>query len=76
MALKSNKKTEEEELPFPIEQVTETEQTSFEELEWEAEFEDDELPTKFLTISGKEQDYDPTWEKMSMRDLDVGDEFE
>ena len=72
MALK-NKKTEEE-LPFPIE--TETEQTSFDELEWEAEYIDEETPKQFLTISGKVSEYEPTWEKYGMADLDVGDEFE
>ncbi|WP_405304806.1 hypothetical protein [Methanobrevibacter sp.] len=53
-----------------------TEETSFEELEWEAEFVDDETQKQFFTISGKEQDYEPTWEKINFRDLDVGDEFE
>ena len=71
MALKSNKKTEEEELPFPIEQVTETEQISFEDLEYEAEYQE-----AYTTISGKEQAYEPTWERMTISDLDVGDEFE
>ena len=78
MALKNKTKKAEEELPFPIEGVTETEQTNFDDLEWEAEFVDDEdLETKkFYTISGKEQQYEPTWEKYTRRDLDVGDEVE
>ena len=77
MALK-NKKTQNEELPFPIDGVNESEQISFDDIEWEAEFVDeDQLETKkFYTISGKESDYEPTWEKMSIRELDVGDEFE
>ena len=56
----------------------ENEQLSFDDLEFEAEFvEDEELETKkFYTISGKESWYEPTWEKYGMADLDVGDEFE
>lgn len=73
MALKSKSTIPEE----SIEKVTET-QVSFDDLEFEAEFVDDEdLETKkFYTISGKESWYEPTWEKMSIRELDVGDEFE
>ena len=54
------------------------EQISFDDLEFEAEYVDEEqLETKkFYTISGKEQQYEPTWEKMNIRELDVGDEFE
>ena len=78
MALKS-KKTEEE-LPFDVDIVDEqtTEQISWDDLEFEAEFVDeDELETKkFYTISGKESHYEPTWEKFGMSDLTVGDEFE
>ena len=56
---------------------TENEQVSFDDLEFEAEFVDEEKTVqKFYTISGKESDYEPTWEKMSIRELDVGDEFE
>ena len=80
MALK-NKKATEEELPFPIEGIDEeptTEQISFDDIECEAEYVDeDQLETKkFFTISGKESEYEPTWEKFGMADLDVGDEFE
>ena len=69
MALKS--KTE-------IEEQTVTEQVSFDEIEYEAEFVDeDELETKkFYTISGKESWYEPTWEKYGIQDLDVGAEME
>ena len=62
--------------------TTETEQISFDDLEYEAEYlTDEELeelnkPTTYLTISGKEQDYDPDWTKYGMRDLEVGDEAE
>ena len=54
------------------------EQVSFEDLEFEAEYvDDDELSNKkFFTISGKESQYEPTWERYGMNDLDVGDEFE
>ena len=73
-----SKKTNEEELPFPIEEVNETEQISFDDLEFEAEYVDEEeLETKkFYTISGKESQYEPDWEKFGIQDLDVGDEFE
>lgn len=76
MALKSKK---EEELPFPVtEETTTTQQISFDDLEFEAEYVDeDEIESKkFYTISGKESQYEPTWEKYSINDLDVGDEFE
>ena len=79
MALR-NKKATEEELPFPIdtEETTQTEQISFDDIECEAEYVDeDQLETKkYYTISGKESEYEPTWEKFGMADLDVGDEFE
>ncbi len=72
-----SKKTTEEELPFPIE-TEQTEQTHFDDLEWEAEYidEDQQETKKFYTISGKESWYEPTWERFGMNDLDVGDEFE
>jgi hypothetical protein len=70
-----NKNTEE--LPFEVEQTT-TAQISFDDIEFEAEYVDeDQLETKkFYTISGKEQMYEPDWEKFSIRELDVGDTFE
>ena len=77
MALKS-KKTEEE-LPFPIEtEEKKAEQVSFDDLEFEAEYVDEEQieTKKFYTISGKESWYEPTWEKYRMSDMDVGDEME
>ena len=50
---------------------------SFDDLEFEAVFVDEETTTpKFLTISGKESWYEPTWEKYNIHDLDIGDEFE
>ena len=75
MALKNNQ----EELPFPVEPVEEPqEQISFDDLEFEAEFVDEEeiKPQKFYTISGKESQYEPTWDKYGMGDLDVGVEME
>ena len=70
-----SKQNKDEEIPFPI---NETEQTSFDDLEWEADYidEDQQETKKFYTISGKESWYEPTWEKYGMNDLDVGDEFE
>ena len=54
------------------------EQVSFDELEFEAEFiEDEQMEVKkFYTISGKESWYEPTWEKYGMADLEGGDKFE
>ena len=70
MALKS--KTEE-----IIEEPT-VEQVSFDDLEFEAEYVDEEELSvkKYYTISGKESWYEPEWEKMKASDLEVGDEFE
>lgn len=76
MALSSKSK---ENVPVePIEEVKKEAQVSFDDLEFEAEYVDeDELETKkFYTISGKESWYEPKWEKYTMADLDVGDEFE
>ena len=78
MALKTKahvpQDTVEEVTNEPIEQK----EITFDDLEFEAEYVDeDQLETKkFYTISGKEQQYEPTWEKMNIRELDVGDEFE
>ena len=83
MALKSKQNKEEEELPFPVnteEEPTQT-QVTFDDLEFEAEVmteeevEKAENPTQYYTISGKVQQYEPTWEKYGIQDLDVGDEF-
>lgn len=54
------------------------EQVSFDDLEFEAEYVDEEELSvkKYYTISGKESWYEPEWEKMKATDLDVGDEFE
>lgn len=74
-------KQNQEELPFPIDGIEEeptVKQVTFDDLEFEAEVVDEEdlAPKKFYTISGKEQQYEPDWEKMKMSELDVGDEFE
>ena len=73
-----NKNTTEE-LPFEIEtEQSVVEQVSFDDLDFEAEHVDEEelRVKKYYTISGKEQQYEPDWEKMSMSELGVGDEFE
>jgi hypothetical protein len=77
MALKS-KKGQEEELPFDVEIVNEPEQVNFDDLEFEAEYVDEEelQSPSFTTISGKPSSYEPTWEQIKLHDLDVGDEFE
>ena len=64
-------------LPNEFEETPKGEQISFDELEFEAEFidEDAEKP-KFLTISGKESWYEPNWERYGMQDLEIGDTFE
>ena len=72
MALKSKNN-----LPEEFETKEESEQISFEDLEFEAEFIDDETPRpKFLTISGKESWYEPQWERYTIADLEIGDTFE
>jgi hypothetical protein len=62
-----------------VEEVKPTEEkVSFDDLEYDAEFVDEESTEakKFYTISGKESWYEPTWESYKIGDLDVGDEFE
>jgi hypothetical protein len=52
---------------------------SFEDIECEAEFvdESEEQETKkYYTISGKESWYEPTWERYTINDVDVGQEME
>lgn len=53
-------------------------QVSFDDLEFEAEYiDEDQIETKkFYTISGKESEYEPEWDKIKASDLDIGDEFE
>lgn len=65
----------------PIEEPI-AEQISFDDLEFEAEYlDEDELEEelsvkKYYTISGKESWYEPEWEKMKASELDVDDEFD
>lgn len=66
MALKS--KTNEE----PV-----VEQISFDDIDFEAEYIDEEeleemSTKKYYTISGKEQQYEPEWESFNVSELDVG----
>ena len=67
----------EEELPFEIEGTADN-QISFDDIDFETEvLTDEELEeqstvTKYYTISGKEQQYEPEWEKYNVRELDVG----
>jgi len=73
MALKSKSNIPEE----SIEQVSEQVQISFDDIEFEADYVDEDQETKkFYTISGKESWYEPTWEKYGIQDLEVGDTFE
>lgn len=73
MALKSKQN----ELP---EEFEVQEQISFDDIEFEAEYVDEEElengGQKFITISGKESWYEPTWEKYGIQDLDVGQTME
>ena len=51
-------------------------QVSFDDLEFEAEYVGEEELTKgetYLTISGKECQYEPTWEKYGIQDFDIGE---
>lgn len=77
MALKSKANVPQEAVETVTEQTT-TQQISFEDLDFEAEFveEEDLQSKKFYTISGKESWYEPEWEKMKASELDIGDEFE
>ena len=45
---------------------TENEEQTFDELEWEIE------ETNYTTISGKEQAYEPEWDKFTVHELDPG----
>ena len=64
-------------LPEEFETNEQPEQISFEDLEFEAEFiDEDTAKPKFLTISGKESIYEPNWERYGMQDLEIGDTFE
>lgn len=70
-------KNKQNELP---EEFEVQEQISFDDIEFEAEYVDEEElengGQKFLTISGKESWYEPTWEKYGIQDLDVGQTME
>lgn len=78
MALKTRARVPQDAVEIVNEEPVEQQEITFDDLEFEAEYVDEEeLETKkFYTISGKEQQYEPTWEKMNIRELDVGDEFE
>lgn len=78
MALKTKAHVPQDSVEEVTNEPIEQKEITFDDLEFEAEYVDeDQLETKkFYTISGKEQQYEPTWEKMNIRELDVGDEFE
>ena len=78
MALKTKAHVPQDTVEEVTNEPVEQKEITFDDLEFEAEYVDEEeLETKkFYTISGKEQQYEPTWEKMNIRELDVGDEFE
>jgi hypothetical protein len=75
MALKSKK--QETNLPEEFE-TSQTEEISFDDLEFEAEFinEDEKKEVVYYTITGKVQRYEPSWETYGIQDLNIGDEFE
>ena len=70
-------KSKQNELP---EEFEVQEQISFDDIEFEAEYVDEEElengGQKFVTISGKESWYEPTWEKYGIQDVDVGQTME
>ena len=78
MALKTKAHVPQDSVEEVTNEPVEQKEITFDDLEFEAEYVDEEqLETKkFYTINGKEQQYEPTWEKMNIRELDVGDEFE
>ena len=51
---------------------------NFDDIEFEAEFVDEDSveSKRFFTISGKESQYEPNWERYTIADLEVGNEFE
>ena len=62
-----------------VEEIKPTgEKVSFDDLEYDAEFVDEEATEtkKFYTISGKESWYEPNWTRYGIQDLDIGDIFE
>ena len=63
-------------LPNEFEETSKGEQISFDELEFEAEYTENENSNVYYTISGKIQEYEPTWEKYKMSDLEIGDVME
>ena len=72
MALKSKANVPEE----SIEEVSNN-QISFDDLDFEAEFEEDQGEEKtYYTISGKEQQYNPQWDIFKSYECDVGDYVE
>ena len=72
MALRS--KNEE---PQIVEKVEErTNHISFDDLEFEADYEEERSAVQYVTISGKVQQYEPEWEQYGMQDLDIGNEME
>jgi len=77
MALKSKANVPQDAVEIVNEQAN-PQQISFDDIEFEAEFVDEEdlQSKKFYTISGKESWYEPEWEKMKASELDIGDEFE
>jgi len=70
---------EENGLPEEFETTEKSQQVSFDDIDFEAEHVDEEeldKPMQYLTISGKETWYEPTWEKYGIQDLDVGQKME
>lgn len=63
-------------LPEDFKETPKGEQISFDELEFEAEYTENENSNVYYTISGKIQEYEPTWEKYKMSDLEIGDVME
>ena len=77
MALKSKANVPQDAVETVSEEPV-VEQVSFDDIEFEAEalseeeLEEQNSITKYYTLSGKEQQYEPEWEKYNIRELDVG----
>lgn len=78
MALKSKANVPQDAVETVRNEEQKIEQISFDDIEFEAEYvdEDEFESKKFFTISGKESQYEPEWEKYGIQDLDIGVEME
>ena len=81
MALKTKAHVPQDSVEEVSNEPVEQKQISFDDIDFEAEYVDIDAEAeikqkKYYTITGKEQQYEPQWEKISVSDLEIGDEFE